>query len=224
MSRHINFQFMNRQLLWEHFTQLALCVVPLVDWDGLRRQVSGLIRQRRLMYVYVRGGGCRGGVHGRDGGGMARGVERKKRTDGPMETGGFSPLFSLSINQPVITRPVFTDRHNPPLPFPPTHTHTRTHRGGSEEGGGVPGAGGADGDMACVVCGEEEAHTPYVTDCGHIFCYYCLKLGCIQDDQFACPRCVRVWVGGYMGVVGWWGVCWGKTEVGGVCDAGCLSE
>lgn len=51
MSRHINFQFMNRQLLWEHFTQLALCVVPLVDWDGLRRQVSGLIRQRRLMYV-----------------------------------------------------------------------------------------------------------------------------------------------------------------------------
>lgn len=50
ISRHINFQFMNRQLLWEHFTQLALCVVPLVDWDGLRRQVSGLIRQRRLMY------------------------------------------------------------------------------------------------------------------------------------------------------------------------------
>ena len=48
MSRRVNFAFMNRQLLWEHFTQLALCVVPLVDWDGLRRQVSGLIRQRRV--------------------------------------------------------------------------------------------------------------------------------------------------------------------------------
>ncbi len=112
MSRSINFQFMNRQLLWEHFTQLALCVVPLVDWDALRRQVSGLIRQRRL--------GAAGGADG---------------------------------------------------------------------GAGIPGAGGADGDMECVVCGETEAQTPYVTDCGHVYCYYCLKTACLQDDNFACPRC-----------------------------------
>jgi hypothetical protein len=46
-TRSINFQFLNRQLLWEHFTQLALCALPLVDWDALRRRVSGLIRQRR---------------------------------------------------------------------------------------------------------------------------------------------------------------------------------
>ena len=71
------------------------------------------------------------------------------------------------------------------------------HSGASE--GGIPGAGGADGDMACVVCGEEEAHTPYVTDCGHVFCYYCLKTECLQDDQFSCPRCVvGVWL-----VCGW---------------------
>lgn len=72
----------------------------------------------------------------------------------------------------------------------------------------MPGAGGADGDMACVVCGEEEAHTPYVTDCGHIFCYYCLKLNCIQDDQFACPRCVRAW---YLSMYVLW--CWSMTSV-----------
>lgn len=113
-SRSINFQFMNRQLLWEHFTQLALCVVPLVDWDGLRRQVSGLIRQRRL------GAGAAGSADG---------------------------------------------------------------------GASIPGAGGADGDMECVVCGEGEAQTPYVTDCGHVYCYYCLKTACLQDDAFACPRC-----------------------------------
>ena len=151
MSRHINFQFMNRQLLWEHFTQLALCVVPLVDWDGLRRQVSGLIRQRRLMYVPVMCARC--------------------------SFASFSLVASLSW----YTRTALTST--------PIITPTFTNRGGPGEGGGVPGAGGADGDMACVVCGEEEAHTPYVTDCGHIYCYYCLKMQCIQDDQFACPRC-----------------------------------
>ena len=53
---------------------------------------------------------------------------------------------------------------------------------------GMPGAGGADGDLECAICGEEEAQTPYVTDCGHIYCYYCLKTACLQDDQYACPR------------------------------------
>ena len=127
-ARNINFQFMNRQLLWEHFTQLALCVVPLVDWDGLRRQVSGLIRQRRAG-AWAAGAGA--------------------------------------------------------------------------GGGSIPGAGGPDGDMECVVCGEESAQTPYVTDCGHIYCYYCLKTACLQDDSFSCPRCgtffatSRRWVPGH---------------------------
>ncbi|TFJ86225.1 hypothetical protein NSK_002433 [Nannochloropsis salina CCMP1776] len=73
-ARNINFQFMNRQLLWEHFTQLALCVVPLVDWDGLRRQVSGLIRQRRAG-AWAAGAGDGGGSSpGGGGGGRGYGV------------------------------------------------------------------------------------------------------------------------------------------------------
>jgi hypothetical protein len=66
-----------------------------------------------------------------------------------------------------------------------------------------PSSGGADGDMECVVCGEESAQTPYVTDCGHIYCYYCLKTACLQDDSFSCPRCgtffatSRRWVPGH---------------------------
>jgi hypothetical protein len=44
-------------------------------------------------------------------------------------------------------------------------------------------------DLSCVVCKEPEAQTPYVTDCGHMFCYYCLKTACLHDEQFACPRC-----------------------------------
>jgi hypothetical protein len=45
--------------------------------------------------------------------------------------------------------------------------------------------------MSCAICLAREAETPYVTDCGHAFCYYCLKTACLQDEQFSCPRWVK---------------------------------
>lgn len=32
----ISFSFMSRQLVWDHFSSLALVALPLVDWDALR--------------------------------------------------------------------------------------------------------------------------------------------------------------------------------------------
>lgn len=31
--------------------------------------------------------------------------------------------------------------------------------------------------------------TPYETNCGHIFCYYCVKSNMLANSSFPCPRC-----------------------------------
>ncbi|CAM9380766.1 unnamed protein product, partial [Ectocarpus sp. 13 AM-2016] len=42
---------------------------------------------------------------------------------------------------------------------------------------------------ACAECGVNPAKTPYVTGCGHVFCYYCARVACTVDPRYACPRC-----------------------------------
>lgn len=31
--------------------------------------------------------------------------------------------------------------------------------------------------------------TPYETNCGHVFCYYCLRSNMLANNSFPCPRC-----------------------------------
>lgn len=35
--------------------------------------------------------------------------------------------------------------------------------------------------MWCVSC--------HVSDCGHLFCYYCIKTAMMVDRSYACPSC-----------------------------------
>ncbi|KAJ8323303.1 hypothetical protein BDV3_004298 [Batrachochytrium dendrobatidis] len=46
----------------------------------------------------------------------------------------------------------------------------------------------------CVICHIKNSaslvlHVPYQTNCGHIFCYYCIKTEMMMDASYACPRC-----------------------------------
>ncbi|KYR01049.1 RING zinc finger-containing protein [Tieghemostelium lacteum] len=41
----------------------------------------------------------------------------------------------------------------------------------------------------CPICIMEPINIPYSTDCGHLFCYYCIKVNTLIDSSFACPRC-----------------------------------
>lgn len=43
--------------------------------------------------------------------------------------------------------------------------------------------------LACGVCNIEPAYNPYISSCGDIFCYYCLRAGSMADNQFPCPKC-----------------------------------
>ncbi|KAG0222409.1 Pex12 amino terminal region-domain-containing protein [Mortierella sp. GBAus27b] len=54
----------------------------------------------------------------------------------------------------------------------------------------------------CAICHENSSasatpgvvtstaiHNPYITDCGHVYCYYCVKTKMMVDDEWCCLRC-----------------------------------
>ncbi|KAF9169444.1 peroxisome assembly protein (Peroxin-2) [Mortierella sp. AD011] len=54
----------------------------------------------------------------------------------------------------------------------------------------------------CAICHENNSasatpgtttsttiHNPYVADCGHVYCYYCIKTKMMVDDEWCCLRC-----------------------------------
>ncbi|KAG0325097.1 peroxisome assembly protein (Peroxin-2) [Dissophora globulifera] len=54
----------------------------------------------------------------------------------------------------------------------------------------------------CAICHENNnaplssgtatstvVHNPYITNCGHVYCYYCIKTKMMIDDEWCCLRC-----------------------------------
>lgn len=61
--RPINYQFLNRRLLWDHWAKMAYAVAPLVNWGSVRRAVSsGAARLRREARALGIFGGGRGSM------------------------------------------------------------------------------------------------------------------------------------------------------------------
>lgn len=42
----------------------------------------------------------------------------------------------------------------------------------------------------CAFC-EQSPTMPRVADCGHVYCYYCLRANCMADANFPCSLCSR---------------------------------
>eukprot|EP01027_Heterolobosea_sp_BB2_P016472 GEZU01023461.1.p1 GENE.GEZU01023461.1~~GEZU01023461.1.p1 ORF type:complete len:145 (+),score=15.39 GEZU01023461.1:168-602(+) len=42
---------------------------------------------------------------------------------------------------------------------------------------------------ACPICELNPVQVPYITNCGHMYCYYCLKTALMTDSDFHCHRC-----------------------------------
>ena len=43
----------------------------------------------------------------------------------------------------------------------------------------------------CSFC-EKTVTMPHITDCGHVYCYYCLCANCLADSRFPCAVCSNV--------------------------------
>lgn len=42
--------------------------------------------------------------------------------------------------------------------------------------------------LNCSFC-ESPPTMPYTTNCGHVYCYYCLRANCLADREFPCTAC-----------------------------------
>ncbi|KDO27269.1 hypothetical protein SPRG_07518 [Saprolegnia parasitica CBS 223.65] len=47
----------------------------------------------------------------------------------------------------------------------------------------------ASGVGPCALCNATPAKTPYITTCGHQYCYYCLQTAVATDPTFVCATC-----------------------------------
>lgn len=131
--RPINYQFLNRRLLWDHWAKMAYVVAPLINWGSIRRAVTrsaGRVRREARALGLM--------------------------SDDPTRVGdGIARLTSMGRG-------------------------VRLRSAGS---------GRSVALTACAECGTNPAKTPYVTDCGHVLCYYCARMACTIDPLYACPSC-----------------------------------
>ena len=208
-GRTINFQFMNRQLLWEAMTQFFLFVVPLLDRDLARRAVDRASRSGSRLRRDVRrraaewwetareqltGGGVgdQRAVGGADGAGGPD-TDADGRVRQANEHGG-TGVVQGGLGQ-------WGERLRAGASALGFNAAAASEDGRGEA---TPAAVGAAAEGAhtsaalhappggCVACGAAIATMPYVTDCAptpHTFCYYCLKTACMNDDAYRCPSC-----------------------------------
>jgi peroxin-2 len=111
-ARAINYGFLDRRLLLEHFTLAAAAAAPVLR--------AGIALQRRAV---------------------------------------------LALRRRAAAR----------LPWLTATSSSTTASSGSSGG--------------CCECGARPPQQPYVTSCGHKFCYYCLKTACRESSEYVCPQC-----------------------------------
>ncbi|KAI9341541.1 Pex12 amino terminal region-domain-containing protein [Zopfochytrium polystomum] len=104
LSRQISYEYMNRQLVWNAFTEFLMFLIPVINLPRLRRSLQ------RVFSV-----------------------------------GRSSDLANLPAN-------------------------------------------------VCAICVSENREPavvkiPYATNCGHVYCYYCIRSNVLADSSYACLRC-----------------------------------
>mmetsp|Transcript_22473 Transcript_22473/g.31314 ORF Transcript_22473/g.31314 Transcript_22473/m.31314 type:complete len:348 (+) Transcript_22473:36-1079(+) len=43
----------------------------------------------------------------------------------------------------------------------------------------------------CPICNREPILTPYITNCSHVFCYFCIQQNLMIDARYSCPICAN---------------------------------
>lgn len=44
-------------------------------------------------------------------------------------------------------------------------------------------------ETTCAFCAASPMTLPHITNCGHTYCYYCVKVALMQKPGLECPRC-----------------------------------
>ncbi|GAA5925178.1 hypothetical protein JCM3775_006388 [Rhodotorula graminis] len=190
---NVSFEFLNRQLVWEAFTEFLLFLLPLVNMHRLRLRLTKAVSSRASKSTALRllASALPAPVAGTLG---LSSLPLRSSSSSSNKTGPLAP--SDKPHGPL----AFLPPHTCPVCYsrstaPPTHLPSASfadptlpsasllhHTGGA----GGPAAG--DGDTSVKV--------PYVADCRFAcrYCYYCVvgalaKADDEADDAWTCLRC-----------------------------------
>ncbi|KAI0750821.1 peroxisomal biogenesis factor 2 [Daedaleopsis nitida] len=179
-QREVSYEFMNRQMVWHAFTEFLLFLLPLINTRALRRQFKSMISRASLTSFLpspIR---------------SLTGIPNSTQTEKQSRRGKY---WALSDDQCAIC----ADNASTNLNF--SHPANAL----SSLSAVSPYAAGAttvpDSDDPDYVP-QFPINTPYVTSCGHVYCYYCLteRMMRTADDrsgvgpkgaQWECLRCAE---------------------------------
>ena len=164
-KRFLSFEFMNRELVWSHLTRFVLFLVTLTDWYALRAAVMRTILQ--VWYSVQRWRRRRR---------LAR-EQRRRKDRGTEEERGkgeekkIDDHLRRTINRDAeIASWCDAQQVRRRLASSPCSIATCPNSYSSSSSSGA-------------------AVMPYVAQCGHVFCYFCLSTACQEDPRFCCPKC-----------------------------------
>ena len=152
MARNVSFDYLNRQLVWEAFTEFLLFMMPLVNMQSVRRAVKRLVNRHAPAWLAL--GGRASAASTGDG----------KTRDGNAGAGRKGPLSHL----PQSVCPICHSRSSMPThPDPSAHVVDPTDPTTSTAFLSSLTKDAQNAGQECTV--------PYVTDCcGGQYCYYCI--------------------------------------------------
>ncbi|KAI0693599.1 peroxisomal biogenesis factor 2 [Cytidiella melzeri] len=182
-TRDVSYEFMNRQMVWHAFTEFLLFFLPLVNTRALSRRIGKLTSQlswSTLLPSPVRSA-C--GLSVRDNEAQTPQARNGKYWSLPLDQCAIcyeDASTNLNLTDPAnalssLSNPIYSASSN--SKSPPETTE-----------------GSVDDPP------QHPIHTPYVTDCGHVYCYVCVTSRMIRtaDDasgsgpggtRWQCLRC-----------------------------------
>jgi len=183
--RNINFQFMNRELMWDSFTSFALFAAPALDRNAFASATAAAASgaSTRLQRG-VRAGSAAAATWGRE--------WRTQLIGSAADHGEGADNVEPAVVE--VNHSIRESGHG-------THNEGSFGDGGKSESreeektvdgrrvGNTSELINIEEVGCCVACGTGPANMPYVTSCGHTFCYYCVKSACLAEKAYVCPQC-----------------------------------
>jgi len=166
----VSFEFINQQLLYDGFSDLLMCLLPLIDWEGLRRRAASVWFAFEAVYTsfmkpWVRYLRKRFASIKRKVQKLHRRLVSKiaKQENGENETENETELKDEGFE-------ILDDE----LTSSSSSSETEEKEEATK--------------LICVSCGRDPPLMPFTTSCSHVYCYYCLKTLQITD-KLQCVGC-----------------------------------
>ncbi|OCH87915.1 peroxisomal biogenesis factor 2 [Obba rivulosa] len=155
--REVSYEFMNRQMVWHAFTEFLLFLLPLIDTRSLRRRLSGFISRLTLSSILPAPVRSFAGMSDKEGSSEASQTRRGRFWALPANACAIcaeNASTSLDLSNSANALASLSTAASYPSSDPATTVDP------TDEGAELP---------------SHPINIPYVTSCGHVYCYFCIS-------------------------------------------------